>query len=330
LDTQNREEKQLEWCDRKGRDERLNAVERQTYLDELLRSPIGVLVVARSIVEVGDSPSDMPFAHFLGAVSSGDDMACCLQELATREGGDPYFDLLTAERLSELIVQCGQDLSPYTNDYQERADILLAHGSSLRRKAAHLLDAPATADWFADLDRKRQVWIARDGRPAEPASFSPDLRPFGAGSTKPRGTFWTSTSVGKCPSGWIAYLRWGEDGREPPYHPWRLQIPSCARVYEVHGPQAWHTLCLAYPAPSSLAYPRPTPKDLIEPDWQAVAHDWDGIHLSVGGLLTAERVRWGQPGAQTLLFGWSVESTAWLQWVFDRVERLPDVDWHDR
>jgi hypothetical protein len=70
----------------------------------------------------------------------------------------------------------------------------------------------------------------------------------------------------------------------------------------------------------------PTPKDLIEPDWQAVARDWDGIHLSVGGVLTAERVRWGQPRAQTHLFGWDVESTAWLRWVFDRVERLPDVD----
>ena len=305
----------------------MNAAERHPYVDELLHSPIGVLVVARSIVEVGGSPPDMQFAGSLGAASSAGDIACCLQVLASREAGDEYFDLLTAERLSELIIQCEQDLSPYTSDYQERADVLLAHGSALRREASHLLDAPATADWFANLDRKRQVWIARDGRPAEPASFSADLRPFGAGITKPRRTLWTSTSAGTCPSSWIAYLRWGEDRREPPYHPWRLQVPPSARVYEVHGPQAWQTLCLAYPAPSSLAYPIPTKKDLIEPDWQAVAHDWDGIHLSLGGLLTAERVSWGKPSAQTHLFGWQVESTAWLRWVFDRVERLPDVDW---
>jgi hypothetical protein len=311
---------------RKGRDERLNAAEHHPYVDELLRSPIGVLVVARSIVEVGGMPPDMPFADSLGAAYSADDIACCLQELATREAGDGYFDLLTAERLAELIVQCGQDLSPYMSDYQERADVLLAHSSSLRYEASHLLNAPATADWFANLDRKRQMWIARDGRPAEPASFSPELRPFGAGITKPRRALWTSTSVGKCPSGWIFYLRWGEDRREPPYHPWRLQVLSSARVYEVHRPQAWQTLCLAYPAPSSLAYPMPTPQDLIEPDWQAVARDWDGIHLSLGGVLTAERVRWGKPSAQTHLFGWDVESTAWLRWVFDHVERLPDVD----
>lgn len=79
----------------------------------------------------------------------------------------------------------------------------------------------------------------------------------------------------------------------------------------------------------------PTPKEgLIEPDWQAVIHDWDAVHLSVGGLLTAERVIWGKPSEQIHLYGWSVESTTWLRWVFDDVERLPDVDlgvgWGDR
>ncbi len=303
----------------------MSAAERHIFPDELLRSPLGVLVVARSMVEVGGMPRDMPFADHLGAAYSADDIALCLQELVTGDRGDGYFDSLSAERLVELIVQCGEDLTPYMADYQERVDVLLAHSSSLRREASYLLDAPATADWFANLDRKRQVWIARDGRPAEPTSFSADLRPFGGGITKPRRVLWTSTSVGSCPGFWIPYLRWGEDGREPPYHPWSLQVSSSARVYEVNEPQAWHTLCLTYPAPSSPPYPVPTPKDLIEPNWQAIAHDWDGVHLSAGGLLTTERVIWGKSGARTHLFGWQVESTAWLRWVFERVERLPDI-----
>jgi hypothetical protein len=64
---------------------------------------------------VGGSPPAMPFADHLGAAHSADDIACCLQKLATREAGDGYFDVLTAERLAELIVQCGQDLSPLVN-----------------------------------------------------------------------------------------------------------------------------------------------------------------------------------------------------------------------
>jgi hypothetical protein len=260
-----------------------------------------------------------------GSPISANDIGCFLQKLATRNREDGYFDPLSAERLAEIIVQCGQDLSPYTADHQERVDALLAHGSSLRRDASLLLNAPATAGWFTNLDRRRQVWIARDDRPAELTYFSADLSPFGSGITKPRKVLWTSTSIGSCASGWIPYLRWGEDGREPPYHPWRLQVLSSARVYEVQGPQSWHALCLAYPAPSSSAYSLPTSKDLIEPNWQAIAHDWDGIHLSTGGLLTTERVIWGKSDARTHLFGWDVESTAWLRWVFDRVERLPDV-----
>src|SRR5260370_24216123 len=181
---------------RKRRDERLNAAERHIYMDELLHSPVAVLVVARSIVEVDCSPPDMPFADHLGAAYSTDDITRCLRELATREGGNGCFDVLTAGRLSELIVQCGQDLSPYMSDYLERADVLLAHGSSLRSFAEHLLDTPATADWFVNLDRKRQRWIARVARPAAPAPFSADLLPVWAGITKPPRVFMTPPGIG--------------------------------------------------------------------------------------------------------------------------------------
>lgn len=306
----------------------LNMADRHTYLDELLRSPLGVLVVATSMVEVDNLAHGIPFADHLGAAHSASDIASFLRKLAAITVGNGYFDSLSSERLTELIVQCGIDLSPYMVDYQERVDVLMAHSSSLKLAASCLLDAPASADLFTNVDRKRQVWIARDSRRAEPASFSADLRQFGAGITKPRRVLWTSTSTGNCPAGWIHYLRRGEDGREPPYHPWRLQVPSSARIYEIHEPQSWYTLCLMYPHSSSPPYPfRTTSKFLIEPDWQAVAHDWDGIHLSSGGLLTTERVVWCQPKSQTHLFGWQIESTAWLRWVFDLVERLPDVDY---
>jgi hypothetical protein len=94
-------------------------------------------------------------------------------------------------------------------------------------------------------------------------------------------------------SSWLQYLPIsGEVGHwDPPYPRWRLEVVPAARVYEIHGPQAWNNLCLAYPAPSCMAYPSCRPDSLIEPDWQAVSQDWDGVHLSVGGLLTTERVR---------------------------------------
>jgi hypothetical protein len=294
-------------------------------MDELFYSPLGVLVLTRSIIEVIGVPPAMPFAKNLGFYPV-EDIASCLQALLLKVPNKGYFEQLSPERLSELIVQCGQDLTPFQESYQQQVDVLLASGLALRPFAAHLLAAPGTATWFTGLDRKRQEWLSSTGLPPQESSFHPDLRSYGAGNTKPRQTLWTSTSLTAHTSGWLHYLRWGEDHRAPPYLRWHMEVLPSARVYEIHGPQTWQSLCLAYPAPSCMAYPRCRSDDLIEPDWQAVSQDWDGVHLSVGGLLTTERVRWGTPGRQTHLFGWSVESTAWLRWVFHNVERLPDVN----
>lgn len=292
-------------------------------MNELLSSPLGVLLLARSIIEVSGTPPGMLWGENLGCYPA-EDLASCLQALSLRVPGPGYFDRLSAERLSELLVQCEQDFTPFHDRYQWQADLLLASGLALRPFATPFLAAPGTAIWFTDLDRKRQEWASVGGIPPHGSFFHPDLRAQGAGNTKPRGAFWTSTSLTAHTSSWTHYLRWGEDPQEPPYFRWQVEVSPSAHVYEVHEPHAWHRLCLAYPAPSCLAYSTSRPDALIEPDWQAVSQDWDGIHVSVGGLLTTERVRWGTPGRQTHLFGWCVESTAWLRWVFRRVEPLPD------
>lgn len=301
----------------------MNIPGEQNAVDNLLHSPLGVFVLARCIEEVSGTPPEMPFAELV-ELSPAEEMARWLQALSTKEASSGCFDLLPSESLSELIVQCETVLTPYWDGYQQQAEALLASSAALRPFAEYLLQAPGTATWFADLDRMRQEWMSTASPAPSESSFHPDLHPFGAGITKPRSTLWTSTSVGESSSGWLHSLRWGEDRREPPYHRWRLEVLPAARVYEVHGPRDWQVFCLSYPAPSRLAYPVETPADLIEPNWQAVAQDWDGIHLSTGGLLMTERVRWGRPGAQTHLYGWGVESTVWLRWVFGRVERFPD------
>jgi hypothetical protein len=284
-------------------------------MEELLASPLGVLVLASSIVEVGSASQIAPF-----------DLASWLHELAARVPSKGYFDQLSAERLSELIAQCETGLTPFHDGYPHEAEVLVASGPALRPFAAPLLAAPGTATWFCDLDRDRQEWVSRMGAPPQASFFQADLRAYGAGNTKPRRTLWTSTSVTARTSSWLQYFPISGEvgGWDPPYPRWRLEVVPAARVYEIHGPQAWNNLCLAYPAPSCMAYPTCRPDSLIEPDWQAVSQDWDGVHLSIGGLLTTERVRWGTPATQTHLFGWSVESTAWLRWVFGSTERLLD------
>ena len=295
-------------------------------MDELLRSPLGVFVLARSIVEVSGVAPNPPFADQLDGFPA-EASAYFLRELSSRVPYRGYFDQLSAERLSELIVECDTDLTPFTDSYLQRAEMLVASGPSLRPFVGPLLEAPGTATWFSNLNRQCQEWMSRTGLPPEASSLHPDLSSYGAGNTKPRRTLWTTTSLNAHTSSWLKYYAVSGEvvpRRASPYPRWRLHVVPAARVYEIHGPRDWQSLCLAYPAPSCMAYPTCRPDDLIEPDWQAVSQDWDGVHLSVGGLLTTERVRWGMPGMQTHLFGWDVESTTWLRWVIDSTERLPD------
>ncbi|MGO8951281.1 MAG: hypothetical protein ACLQUY_27230 [Ktedonobacterales bacterium] len=296
-------------------------------MDELLNSPLGVYIVARSIIEVSGAPPNAPYIEYYLHVGPAATIAFCVHELSLTAPQAGYFDQLSAERLSELMVEGETDLTPYDNEYPQKADALLRSGVALRPFIALLLEAPGTTTWFRDLDRQRQEWVSRLGLPPQASSFHPDLRAFAAGITKPRYTLWTTTSLTERTSSWLQYYAISAEvapRREPPYPRWRVEVLPTARVYEIHGPQDWNSLCLAYPAPSCVVYPTRQPDALIEPDWQAVSQDWDGVHLSVGGLLTSERVRWGTSGMQTHLFGWDVESTAWLRWVFGSTERLPD------
>jgi len=85
-------------------------------MDELLSSPLGILLLARSIIEVSGTPPGMHWREHLEC-SSAEDLASCLQTLALRVPGEGYFDHLSAERLSELLVQSKVDFPPWNDRY---------------------------------------------------------------------------------------------------------------------------------------------------------------------------------------------------------------------
>ena len=75
-----------------------------------------------------------------------------------------------------------------------------------------------------------------------------------------------------------------------------------ARVFEINGPSDWHGLCVRYQA-------RGTEDDRLVPNWGAVSEEWDGVHLSLGGLLTTEQGRYESPAGWTMLESWHAEQT---------------------
>ena len=107
------------------------------------------------------------------------------------------------------------------------------------------------------------------------------------------------------------------------------------------GPEAWRRLCLTYPGaydgerePDSATFARLrnmygdqkwyNPGQII-PDFAAVARDWDGVHITLGGLLAGSHMRLDGPEGWSWLWGFDAEMAIWLRWTFDDVERLPDL-----
>ncbi|MGH3211956.1 MAG: hypothetical protein ACRDNO_29775 [Trebonia sp.] len=105
---------------------------------------------------------------------------------------------------------------------------------------------------------------------------------------------------------------------------WPLRPRSGARVYEVDGPAAWAALVARYPLDVSRSrrhdWWRATGRAgrWLIPDYQAVAEDYDAVHVTVLGYLTTAGVAVpvssddSYGGARTLLAGWEPDATWWL------------------
>ncbi|MFP7834673.1 hypothetical protein [Marisediminicola sp. LYQ134] len=107
----------------------------------------------------------------------------------------------------------------------------------------------------------------------------------------------------------------------------RALVPEGLRIYEIDGPAALAELCAQYPFEVTASrrhdWFRTTGVDRrwVIPDWQRVAADFDGVHLTVAGYLeTAGRDIRVTDDLSTVLAGWDPDQTWWLT---DRV-RLDD------
>ncbi len=91
------------------------------------------------------------------------------------------------------------------------------------------------------------------------------------------------------------------------------------RVLELRAAADWTALCRAHPIDVSASrrhdWFRTTGRDgaWVLPDWQAVAEEWDAVHLSVSAYLAlAGRVIPVDDERASLIAGWSPDTTFWL------------------
>lgn len=108
-----------------------------------------------------------------------------------------------------------------------------------------------------------------------------------------------------------------------------IRMGGAGRVFEIHTPDDWAELCRAYPLDTTHEHRhdwfRATGRDgaWVEPDWRAVASDWDAVHLTASAYLAgATRAIPVDEVRASVIAGWGPDATYWLT---GRVRELGEI-----
>jgi len=181
-----------------------------------------------------------------------------------------------------------------------------------------------------------QPWT--DGEFPSPDTFPEPAAPptrFEHYTQRPENRVSTSTKVGD----WTSQLAVCTSGStdwilDYPAHRMLVCVSPDARVYEVGSAQDWHALVATHgvrSTPEMTFHPgtRDAPwgaNDGLVPDWQAIAREWDGVHVTLWAFLTGTQVRIASEAGWTEMWSGEGEETTWLRWAFDAVEGMLPVD----
>jgi hypothetical protein len=210
--------------------------------------------------------------------------------------------------------------------YKDAARALaLALAEELAPLARSVLQHPNSAWWFGPPDLDHQGYISHEIEIPQPLKWtSPGVEPkdFERSSQQPASIQHTSTLFGTDASLFASY----EDGVGDNliHHPlpcWEFKVLTRPRIFEIHSAEDWHELCVRYPAKGHDQSGHEG--GWLVPNWGAVSLEWDGVHLSFGGVLTAEQVRFESDAGWTCLNFWHAEQTFWLKSIEAEVRILP-------
>lgn len=214
----------------------------------------------------------------------------------------------------------------------------LGPADGYQRIATALAKAPASQWWWQPMPHDNQVWICdKPIRRGRGLPFATSYAHHWA-ATAPVTALTTSTRLSRLPA--MALL--SDQNHHPPLRAnpttlsaWKVPIKPEARIAEIHSPIDWITLVQKYPSHRTdrclaphLDEAWPDKSLTWTVDWHRLSHDYDAVHLSVAGWLTATSHLLSMPDnrGHTFCEGWPTEATIWFRPVFSgEFERLgPD------
>ena len=305
-----------------------------SLVDAVLASPLGVSWLA--VLEAGPT-------HGEGWSSSSPMSDPATVAAAVDRIAEMSFGTLMDAAVYAAVIESG----PWIGDAP--AKIAAAYRQAEQRAPI----AEAVAERFANelqapIDPAAQQWWT-DGNP-----WLDTLAPlfhrfddvYGAGEFTTAG-LWTATDP---PPEVLLQMVGAWEIETGPVERWWLPVRPRARVFEIHRPADWARLVTTFPHEAAphpgwelpgvnqhrhLIAPLLTTSEQraartsvgrhLVPDWRSVAVDYDGIHLSWAGFITAEGciIDLGD-GDVTMLRYWFSERTLWLADVFGDPRPAPD------
>lgn len=230
---------------------------------------------------------------------------------------------------------------------------LAAARNALGPVAEALVAAPAARWWWEPVNRSGQRWAGAEGT-ALPrgAALAAAVQRIAAAEAQEeldaaRGQFWQlrrrhpiSISWWSAPLGGTVFTTTGpietlpavelgcveDSAGEEVREVWAVEIDPDARVREIGGPADWARLAAEFPRDVTASRQHDwdswtgQESTWVLPDWPAVSREWDGVHVSVSGYLSASGFAIAAGNASTLLAGWEPDQALWLKDVFAKAE----------
>lgn len=249
--------------------------------------------------------------------------------------------------LADLAVLTGmQYVGPWVNGPETAAAAY--QDAEARRPIAEAIAERFDDELHAPLDRAAQQWWC-DGNPWTETRiplFHEFDDVYGAGEFTIAG-LWTAADPPIAAAEQMVGAWEIETG--PVSRCWMPVSPE-ARVFEIHRPEDWARLVAAHPrqgrprpgwelpginqhrseiaplldVPGQRAV-RTTVESHLVPDWESVASEYDGVHLSWAGFITTEGyISDLEHGGVAMLRYWFSERTLWLADVFGQPSLAPD------
>jgi hypothetical protein len=312
----------------------MSAAPPTSLAESLLRAPAGVALLAR--LEVTQRV-DIPW---LGWPSD-----CNLD--AVRRAASSVWEMSYGALLEMAVSGAERLAGPWSGDALLSLPCLYEHAMHRRPIAEAVAERFHTA-FHRDADFGAQQWwyeAPSDSKHLATPCFTNYSNVYGNGEFTWDG-LWTVTDPP--PDVHDALIStWDFCGR--PISRWLLPVRVDARVWDINEPEDWARLVETYPKVAArphagweLPGPNQHPSDTkmlrsvttqhavrteiaahVLPDWEGVAADFDGVHLSWAGFLTSEGyINDLSDGGATMMRYWGSERTLWLHDVFEEPEPL--------